>query len=302
MVAGERAQAIWQIVARLLPPNFFWTLASGAFGVFVGAWVTNRTQRKKAVITELNNIRAASVLCVSICNVAIGLKKQHVQPMRDAYERTQQEYQQAIAQARNKGPQPSIALGVDLQTIVPPKMPTDLLERCVFDEIAISGRALAASVQLIGAIDGLDKAIDFRNQIIADFRKTTPMSLRDIHSKYLGLKADAIVDRTFPACTIGIYEQTNDCIFFSRILAKDLLAYGNSLRRRHAHKLMLGLPRLEAVDWSNAERAGLMPDDKFYASWLQGFKPKLSKWQRFSALLASMRYRTALKWRPRWWW
>jgi hypothetical protein len=50
-------------------------------------------------------------------------------------------------------------LHADFQTIPPMRLPTELLERCVFEKISIRGRALAAAVDLLGEIDGLARLL-----------------------------------------------------------------------------------------------------------------------------------------------
>jgi hypothetical protein len=138
-----------------------------------------------------------------------------------------------------------------------PKMPTEALERYVFEKISIRGRALAAAVQLVGSIDGLANAIGNRNELIAEFRETSPDQRL---AKYLGLRsAEGVVDERYRASVAGIFDQTNDCIFFSRILAEDLLKYGNRLRGGHLRRFRVGLPKLDGGDWSKAETSGLMP-------------------------------------------
>ena len=77
-------------------------------------------------------------------------------------------------------------------------------------------------------------------------------------------------------------EQTDDCIFFSRILADDLLEYGKRLRRRHAWRLRLALPSVAPADWSEAERQGLLPANSEYAQWLKGFQRKPTRLKRFA--------------------
>jgi hypothetical protein len=188
-IGGQPMVSLWGL-ANYLPPYFFGTLAAAAFGAFFGAWVNTRIQTRKVAITELNNINAALALCFSISNIALSLKRQHVLPMKDRYDRTQQDHKKHLADRRlHKSPGPLVfELHADLQTLTPLKMPSELLERCVFDKITISGRALAAAVTLVGSIDGLDKSIKFRNELIAEFAKMSPIPPKVLAEKYLGLR------------------------------------------------------------------------------------------------------------------
>jgi hypothetical protein len=113
------------------------------------------------------------MLCVSICNSSIGFKRQFVAPMHEAYERVRKEYDQTVA-ARREGQKARFALRADLQTLMLPKMPLEVLERYVFEKVSIRGRALAAAVQLVGSIDGLANTIANRNELIVEFREMLP--------------------------------------------------------------------------------------------------------------------------------
>jgi hypothetical protein len=92
-----------------------------------------------------------------------------------------------------------------------------------------------------------------------------------------------VTDERFKASVEAIYNQTDDCIFFSRLLADDLLTYGNRLRRKNAWKYRLGIPKMKDADWSTAEGQGLLPTNEAYASWLGGFRTEPTIWQRAHA-------------------
>jgi len=179
-------------------------------------------------------------------------------------------------------------LEADLQTITPLKVPTELLERHVFEKISIRGRALAAAVDLVGAIDGLEKSIKFRNDLITEFQQASPLPSKVLAEKYFGMRTEeGITDEKFPSSVTAIYEQTDDCIFFSRILADDLLEYGTKLRKRYAWKFRLHVPKLTGADWSIAENDGLLPPTSQYEKWLAGFKKKPKTFKRLTAKVLS---------------
>jgi chaperonin GroES len=273
---------LWNTISQSLPPYFLGTLASAAFGAFAGAWINSRIQAKKTAVAELNSVNSAIALCVSMCNSSLAFKRQFVAPMHEAYERVRKEYDKTIA-ARREGLNAPFNPRAELQTLMLPKMPTEAFERYVFEKISIRGRALAAAVQLVGSIDGLANAIKTLNELIAEFRETPPDQRL---AKYLSLRsAEGVVDDRYRAAVAGIFDQTNDCIFFSRILAEDLLKYGHRLRVRYHRRFRFGLPKLDQADWSKAETAGLMPSAELYKAWLDGFKPAPSSWRRLIAWL-----------------
>lgn len=99
------------------------TLVVSAFGAFAGAFAANRVQTKRAVVTELNSINSALLLCFSICNRAVSLKKQHVKPTYELYHQSKRAFEAARGR---RGPSSApIALRADLQTMTPIIMPND---------------------------------------------------------------------------------------------------------------------------------------------------------------------------------
>jgi hypothetical protein len=278
--------SLYKAVSQFFPDYWLGTLAAAAFGAFAGAWINNRIQTKKAIIEELNAVRAALVLCFSISNRFMSLKRQHVRPMRNRYVQARQEHDGFKERARtHRGPPPLVYdFHADLQTITPVIVPIQVLERYVFEKVSVRGRALAAAVDLVGAIDGLDKSIKYRNDLIAEIHKESPVQPDLLMERYFGLRnANGVADERFKAGVEAIYNQTDDCIFFSRILADDLLTYGNRLRQKNAWKYRLGIPKLKGADWSTAERQGLFPANEAYASWLGGFPARPTRWQRVVA-------------------
>jgi hypothetical protein len=297
MASGRGSKIVtWQsfieIARQFIASNSFETLVAGAFGAFFGAWgaqaVITRNQTKLAVITELNSANAAFTLCFSICNKFLSLKRQHIRPMRDRYMATYKQYIQ-FQKLKNKNDGSSrrvFELHADLQTISPVKVPTEILEKYAFEKISIRGRVLAAAVDLVSAIDSLDKSIKYRNDLIAEIQQAPPPPEMLILWYFGQRNAEGIVDERF-RMNIKLYTLTPTiCIFFSRILADDLYQYAARLRRQSAWRLRLSLPKLDRIDWSIAERANLIHPTKDYASWLRGFEKKPTK---LSTLRAWMR-------------
>lgn len=278
---------LWELAKQFSGSGAFKTLVAGAFGAFFGAWgaqiIISRNQKREAVVTELNSVAAALMLCFSICNAYVGMKKQIVRPLRERYDeakRAYDEHQRAVAAYRG-GPQPVLQLVTDFQTITPIKIPTEQLESFVFEKISLRGRGLAVAVTLAGAIDGLDKAVQYRNALIEEIRLAAPMDQQVVIQKYLGLRnALGAVDERFRSNVDAVCNQTDDCIFFSRTLAEDLFSYATRLRRLSFWKLRFGLPKVAQADWTKAEAAGLIPPKEQYADWFTGFPKRPTLWTR----------------------
>jgi hypothetical protein len=285
MIVTTMAVVAWlsEVARQFFASTLASTLIASAFGAFAGAFTANRVQTKRAVVAELNSINSALLLCFSICNRAISLKKQIVRPTFERYQQLKKAFEAARASPSSAAGAAIFTFLADLQTITPPIMPNALLERQLFEKISVRGRALAAAVDLAGAIDALDKTIQYRNDLIDEIKKAS-LPQQQLIELYFGLKtASGATDQRFPAYVTAISQQTDDCIFFSRIAASDLFEYGTKLRKRHARRLMLGLPKPTRADWITAEQAGLIPPDTQYADWLKGFQKTPSRRERLAA-------------------
>jgi hypothetical protein len=151
-------------VQSFLGPNIFGTLVTAAFGAFAGAWVASRRETKRAAVTELNSINAARALCFSICNKFLSLKGQHILGLHHDYNMDREQVIATRAAAGVGAPIP-IEVRLDLQTLTPIWLPTQTLERLIFEKISIRGRALVAAVEVISCIDALEKSIGYRNEL-----------------------------------------------------------------------------------------------------------------------------------------
>jgi hypothetical protein len=198
--------------------------------------------------------------------------------MWDRYDRARQAYDQFRQAAENHvGPPYVYEFHADFQTISPVRTPTDILERYLFEKIAIRGRGLAAAVTLLGAIDRLDMSVKYRNQLIAEIQKAA-LPVEALAKKYFGARtAEGTLDERFPSNITAIVEQTDDCIFFSKLLVEDLLAYGTRLRKQYAWKFRLP-PKPKGADWSMS--TDLIPPTAQYQGWLRGFPRRPSFFAR----------------------
>jgi hypothetical protein len=267
--------SLWSIVAETWrnTPAPIKTAATAAFGLVIGAWLTGRAQAKRRMIEELNALRAATAVCFSITNRALSLKRQIVRPMKERHD-------QAVAafQTHQKG---LLELALDLQTVSQLKFPSDVLERLVFEKTNIGEKGLAVSVALSGAIDDLRNSIGLRNELISEFReqreKMTELQRIEL---YVGVPRTGEIDRRFGQNVQALYSQTDDCIFFSMLLADELRKYNNAVHSRNRFRFRLGRSKLLPADWTIAREAKLIPDESAYADWSRGFRRPPTTWER----------------------
>lgn len=257
---------------------------ASAIGLFVGAWITSRANRKRLAREELNAVTAAIALSFSICNRFLGMKRQFVRPWHEEYEALQRRHS-ALQDTKLILPSgTTFKFQANLQTISPTKTPIDALEKILFERVSMRGRGIVAAADLSGAIDGLKQSIEARNQLTQEFKELTE---EKVPSLYLGLPDDrGHIDSRFKDNLAALVAQTDDCIFFSKTLGEDLVKYGKGLRRKQAQRLQsLGLPKMQSTDWTMAEKAKLLPAEDMFTDWLRGFKSKPSFPQRIWILI-----------------
>ncbi|WFU07666.1 hypothetical protein QA646_10015 [Rhizobium sp. CB3090] len=289
-------------IADSIQSPAFNNLSTGAFGAFFGAWgaqaIISRGQRRQSVVAELNNISAALGLCFSICNTYASLKAQHVRPLSKSVEDARE--QRRLIDEKNKnlrGPlRRPLELTFDFRTIPRPRAPIELLEKLVFEKIAMRGRGPIAFIALMNAVDSLNSAIAFREELILDI-KARNLPAKELVSLYLGSPvSDRGTDSRYPDSVEAIDSHTNDCIFFSQIVAADLAEYGKAFRKKHSGPLTRALPKLPAADWSSLREQQLLPDESNYASWLSSFEGQPITRKTFRSLMGLLgRFKARLK-------
>lgn len=290
-------QSLLACAKALVGSNAFDTVVGGAFGAFFGAWgaqgVISRGQRRQSIVTELNSISAATVLCFSISNAFIAFKRQIVLPLRASWQSVHDAhvnfiYESKLRQA--KGPR-VFHFKADLESVPFVRTSVDVLERHVFEKTALRGRGLAAADALFRVIDDLTNTVRDRNDLVTEFREASHSPERLLEF-YLGTAdVDGHVDDRFRANIEALYLHSDDCIFFSRILADDLIEYGNRLRKRLPWRSRFRFPKFLPADWSEPERRGLLPSQDNYQAWLKGFRRRPKRLEALRKRLAAfMRY------------
>lgn len=272
----------------LLSESFLSTLLASAFGALFGAWgaqlVISRKQARDALVSELNSISAALGLCFSVCNLYIALKKQHVKSLRDNFNALAARHAAFQVEARaNPGVPRVFAFQADFRTLNPVETASDTLLSLVFEKISIRHRGLGAAVALSNAISSLNRNIEYRNQIIRELRDN-PLPPEVLIDRYLGLVAnDGSVDERYPNALAAIYDENDQCIFYSQLLAKDLWDYGRKLRRRNLRRLNWNMPDLPLADWTQAQE--FLPKEDDFKDWLKGYKRKPTMFERGKAFI-----------------
>ncbi|MHC2241325.1 hypothetical protein [Bradyrhizobium elkanii] len=254
----EWAQGSWSKI-----PELARSLLSAAIGVLFGAWIASRTQNKRLIVAELHALRGAHALTFAIINKALSIKRQHLRPMKMAFD-TAANY---IANPQGPG-----AVQLDLRDLSQIRFPTDALEKLLLEKCFLGSEAVATLVAVMDATDDLTTSIRYRNEQVIDFKKNPPATHQQKIERYFGLPAaNGERDERIKSNIGALLEHANDCIFFGRRLSDHILKSENRLRRRNFWKYWLPGRKLKPADWGRAEADNLLPPDAGYANWVSGF-------------------------------
>lgn len=265
---------------------------TGAFGGALGAQhIAERSKRREELLKELRNTNAAIMVAFSICNGALALKKQHVQPMYEQFGKDKDalrafKAQRAAAQGQGNAPFRFVA---DMRTFPAPVVPIATLEQLVFEKISAYGRPLALvsvlNQSLVGLRDGIAKRDLFIHKIASG-----AIPAEQVPQYYFGMPLPTgDINQEHPDLVEAIHSYVNDVGFFSALLCSDLVKHGETVRTAFTKKFGKGAPEVSSADFSAPRAKGLLPSDDQYADWLKGFKEEASKPDRRSRSLSVLR-------------
>jgi len=253
---------------------------TGAIGGALGAQaIAERSRKREERLKQLRYTNAAIMVAHTICNAALALKKQHVQPMREAFLQSKIELE-AFKAKRDAGqiaPDVEFHIQMDLRSYPAPVVPIDTLKHIVFQEVSAVGRPLALVAVIEQTLIGLRNAIARRDQLIQRFETGEIPGNR--HAQYyFGLPLQGgHVNQEFPDLVEVIHSYANDLAFFSYQLCSDLLKHGVKVREALTKKPSNQVPHVSEVDFSGPLKSGLIPPASQYADWVNSFVEKTEK-------------------------
>jgi hypothetical protein len=266
----------------------FGTAVVGVAASFAGAWgaqiaIFRRDQRREIIVT-LRSVNEAQALCFAISNSFMSLKSQHLIDLLARFRECEKNFQVFFArrQAAEANEKPEQFLfQADLQTLPFPTVPIDRLETVTFEKLALNSKTLAAMIELNKSIDLVKTSTSVRNEQISKWYNGPQMSHDEVLIRYLGVKVEGGADETYKQTLFAIETYCDDCIWFSKLLSEGLYEYGDRVRRKYRRHIFWRLPQVTKADYSSAKARGLIPDDKQYEKWLNGFQTHPTKRQKF---------------------
>ncbi|WEX07357.1 hypothetical protein [Chelativorans sp. AA-79] len=285
---------IAQYFSYVAEPGAANTFIIGAVGAFFGAVgaqvIASRFHRRQMIVRELNAVNGAMTHCFAITNHLFSLKKDYISQIHAEYMRERGRYLNFLEEKKNHtGPQPlAFNYHADLRTLPNTFVNPAPLERLVFEAISFRGLGLATAVALFSTLDELDALLAERNELAREIRQIPPDEPEYKVNVYFGADtANGVTDQRYYSCMEGLASLTDHAITFSMLLADKLYAHGKRLRLRGVWRsFLIGLPRVDSIDWSTAESDGLIPRDVDSTAFVNAFQPApgmfLKLWRRLA--------------------
>jgi len=263
------------IILLFLSSHIFMTILGTFAAAFAGAYgaqfFIDKKQKNDAILDEIRNTNSAIVASFSICNSCLSLKKQYVKSLKEDHDSKRKDLDKFLEEREKRliKPEKQFELRADFQTISPLVLPVEILERQVFEKISTKARAQNLTSTLISTIQSLNSSINQRNKLIGLFKEQFPMEDGALVRFYFGLPDNnGHVDNNYPDSINAIYSQTDDCIFFSKLLCSDLHKHGISLKEQLDNKSIV----INKADFEIARNNDLLPDPENYNDWVEMFK------------------------------
>lgn len=248
--------------------------ASAAFaGSFGAQYFINKQQKKDALLSEIRNTNSAIMTAFNISNTCLTLKKQHVRQLKERFDEHKSELEQFKEAFENKTLTPGeiFRFHGDFVSIPPITVPIELLEKQMFENISAKGRALGLTISLANALQSLNRSISHRNTIIDHVKENPYSNDEDLINFYFGLpNGVGQTDTNYSDTITAIYNATDDCIYYSKLLCADLNEHGTKLKESLGDKSIV----ISEPDFEIAETKNLLPDEDDYAYIDEMYKPK----------------------------
>lgn len=264
----------WQNISTFLNSNFTAALAGAFAGAMAAQRIGDRAKQRDMLVREIRSTNAAIVVSFTVCNAGLALKKQFVKEIYKTYMAKKAELEE-LHRRRAAGQQPAnqpFEFQADFRTLQMPLVPIDILRTQVYESISATGRPLALVGALSGAVDSLADTIQKRNALIQQFRALGTAGEAQLPAFYFGLPyGPGHVSTEFSDTVESLHTLTDDVIFFSELLGKDLMEHGNGIINQYRKIAKVKKEKISALNFAEPHKEGLMPDAANYTDWFKAF-------------------------------
>jgi len=258
----------WNNIADFFNSNFTAALAGALAGALVAQRIGDRSKERELLLQEIRSTNTAIMGSFSICNAMLILKKDSINSIYDAYETRKaelKEYNRRRAAGELSSDIP-FNIQAEFTRLQMPVVPIDVLRKQIYENISVGKRPLA----LVAALDG---TISFLADMIQQYHDLIELSKNlqgaKFASFYFGFPHGNELSSEFPDTIEALHKQTNDVIFFSELLGKDLMAHGANILVQYGKVNKIKKEKIVSVDFADARAKGLMPDVSAYPDWFK---------------------------------
>lgn len=263
----------------LLNSSFLSAIVGALAGTFGSVYIIERIKNRRSILEEIRNTNAAIMIVFGITNLYFGIKNQHVISMYEKYQKSREEVLDKIKSAKGNQNIKEIRFHADLQALEPLPINLDSLEKLIFERISLNGRPLAAFSALFLSMNTLNAMLNKRNSLLNTYRTNPPRNPEEskkLVDSYFGFIDEyGNGDGTFQSLTEGVYRHTDDCIFFSMLLIKDLVARGLELKKSYGRNA----PKVNSPKFDSDKTQKLIPKAEEYEDWANAFESNNSQQQ-----------------------
>ncbi|UYN94371.1 MAG: hypothetical protein KIT25_20400 [Enhydrobacter sp.] len=238
-------------------------LAGALAGALAAQGIAARNKVRDEQLKELRYIGVTTAIAYGITDAFIGVKKSNVKPMFEHWDEDRRRREE-VARKAPPGTPPMFEFDADFRTLTPVKASVDQLRTLMFGNITLDPRAVSLMTALDRCVDQHALVIAELNRLVAQFEKDRPQS-EELAARLFGLRMGTRIDDRYPTTMRALYSGTDDCIMFSKLLGDDLVEHGERLAAKLPKRLR---GRYAVVNFSKAERDGLMPNSEDFKEWL----------------------------------
>ena len=252
--------------------SFIFTFIAAGSGAFAGAWgaviINDRRKNRAELIDEIRNTNLAINMAASIFSSLVTLKKQLVKPLKDDWEKQKTEFLNHVEKIRLRqiNQDAKIDIVFNLQNLSLQHLPLDVLQKQIFENLSLIGRPLSLTTTLVGTANTLDIFFEKRNLLIESYKENNNLT----PSLYFGLRNEGLINEDYSSTIKNISQLTDDGVFFSNLLCKDLMEYGKETRDQYRKIHGKEAPRVSSFEVLE-ENLKFIPCDDKYSDWITNF-------------------------------
>jgi len=261
-------QEIGNYLIDIANSNFTSALAGALFGAMAASHIAKKSNQADDLAKNLRSLNTSLVMAMATLNTAGSIMSQSTRPVRDRYHKVVADFEAHRKRPPAELQQQLFTLDFDLLTLPPANIPIEHLQSTVFGNANPPAKVIALVFALEDAVKLYNNANEHRNKLLTFFStKTFPPGYRDADI-YLGLNTAHGVNKEFPNNIKALHTYNKDMIYYSMRLIEEIHKHIVKIISKNKIKDF----KAPIIDFSDAQRKGLIPSGEEYAQWESGFQ------------------------------